>query len=479
MSSAAAPAAATTPARTADLFAPGLRGLTLGIVSTVTLVALESLAIGTAVAVVAEELGGIELFGWVYSAFFLGTLIGTVVAGGALDRFPLHGPFTIGLVLFAAGLLLGGLAPTMPILILARFIQGLGGGAVAPTAYVAIGRCLPEHLQPRMFAMMSAAWLVPGIIGPSLAAVVVQLAGWRWVFLGLLPLLAIAGGLAVLSLRRLATAAPPEEHAAAASTLRRIPGALVAAIGAGILLAALTVQDLLLAVGMAVVGLALLVPAYRRLTPPGTLRLARGVPAAVFVRGLMTFAFFSADALLSALLQTWLDRPPVLTGVVFTVTTVAWSGATWFQARRIDRVGPVRFVALGFALIALGSALTIPIALRLLPPEATIVTWFFPGVGMGLMYSAATLVVLRRSEVAEQGSNSAALQLSDILGTALGAGVGGALLAAGERSGGDAIGVALALVFVVSLAASVVGMLSAGRLGAVPHVREASAGGVD
>ncbi|HEX5827489.1 MAG TPA: MFS transporter, partial [Candidatus Limnocylindrales bacterium] len=474
-----APAASVVPARTADLFAPGLRGLTLGIVATVTLVALESLAIGIAVAIVAEELGGIELFGWVYSAFFLGTLIGTVVAGGALDRFPLHRPFAVGLLLFAVGLLIGGLAPTMPILILARFIQGLGGGAITPTAYVAIGRGLPDRLQPRMFAMMSAAWVVPGIIGPSLAAIVVQLAGWRWVFLGLLPLLAIAGGLAVASLRRIGTSAPPEEHAAAASTLKRVPGALVAAAGAGILLAALTVPEPLIALGMAAAGLALLVPAYRRLTPPGTLRLARGVPAAVLVRGLMTFAFFSADALLSALLQTWLERPPVLTGVVFTVTTVAWSGATWFQARWIDRVGPVRFVAVGFGLIALGSALTIPVALRLLPPEATIVTWFFPGIGMGLMYSAATLVVLRRSPQQEQGSNSAAMQMSDILGTALGAGVGGALLAAGERAGGDAIGIGLALVFAVSLAASVAGVLSAGRLGAVSTVRNAAGGGVD
>ena len=62
--------------------------------------------------------------------------------------------------------LIGGLAPSMPVLVAARFLQGLGGGALTPTAYVAIGRCLPERLQPRMFAMLSTAWVVPGIIGP-------------------------------------------------------------------------------------------------------------------------------------------------------------------------------------------------------------------------------------------------------------------------------------------------------------------------
>ena len=92
--------AAPTEARTADLFAPGLRGLTIGLIATITLVALESLAIGTVMPIVAEELGNLELYGWVYSAFFLGNLVGTVIAGTALDRQPLHRPFAVGLALF-------------------------------------------------------------------------------------------------------------------------------------------------------------------------------------------------------------------------------------------------------------------------------------------------------------------------------------------------------------------------------------------
>ena len=129
--------------------------------------------------IVAEELGDLELYGWVYSAFFLGNLLGTVLAGGALDRQPLHRPFAVGLVLFAGGLLIGGLAPSMQVLVVARFIQGLGGGAVAPTAYVAIGRVLPETPPAADVRDAATAWVVPGIIGPCLAAVVGEVAGWR------------------------------------------------------------------------------------------------------------------------------------------------------------------------------------------------------------------------------------------------------------------------------------------------------------
>jgi MFS family permease len=178
-SAAAAPTAVVAPPRTAELFAPGLRGLSIGLIATITLVALEALAIGTVLPLVVAELGKRELYGWVYSAFFLGNLLGVVVAGGALDRVPLWRPFAIGLVLFAVGLTIGGLAPTMGILVAARFVQGLGGGAVGPTAYVAIGRSLPERLRPRMFAMLSTAWILPGVLGPAIAGLVAEYLHWR------------------------------------------------------------------------------------------------------------------------------------------------------------------------------------------------------------------------------------------------------------------------------------------------------------
>ena len=471
-------------ARTADLFAPGLRGLTSGLVATITLVALESLAIGTVMPIVADELGQLELYGWVFSAFFLGNLIGIVITGGALDRVPLWRPFAAGLALFAAGLVIGGLAPSMPVLVGARLVQGLGGGAVAPTAYVAIGRCLPESLQPRMFAMLSTAWVVPGIIGPSIAAVVGEGLGWRWVFLGLLPFLAVAGALALTALHRVPAAVPhpeddPDLAAAASATFRRLPNALLSAGGAGLLVAALTAEDPPVMIGGSLLGLGLLLPAFRRLTPAGTLLLVAGVPAAVLLRGVLTFAFFAGDAYIPLLLQTWRGTPAVLTGIVFTTTTLAWSAGTWVQARRVDRLGVRWFVALGFGCVAAGSLLTLPAVLPSVPPEITIVTWALVGVGMGFAYSGFTLTILRDSPPARQGAASSALQLSDILGTALGAGVGGAMTAAGERAGGDGLGIALGAVFGLTVLVALAGLAATGRIAGRPGVRSVQAAAVD
>jgi MFS family permease len=382
---------------------------------------------------------------------------------------PLRRPFAIGLGLFGIGLLAGGFAPSMPILIAARFIQGLGGGALAPTAYVVIGRRLPDRLQPPMFALMSAAWVAPGIIGPSIAAFVGAVTSWRWVFLGLLPLLVLAALPALRALGGHDAPPAPSDTEKAKATVRRLPNALLAAAGAGLLIAALTSPDVVALVAGSIAGVALLLPAFRRLTPGGTLRLAPGVPAAVLLRGVMTFSFFAADAYVALLLQTWRGTSPVLTGIVFTATTIAWSAGSWWQAKRIDAWGQRRFVQLGFLCIVLGSALTLPVASPAIPPWVAVITWMLPGIGMGLMYSAVTLVVLRRTAAAEQGAATSALQLADILGTVLGTGVGGAITAAGIRAGGDGLGWALGAVFAMSSLLAVVGVVGSRRLPGPEH----------
>src|SRR4029453_2116098 len=99
-------AAAATSATAPDgVWAPARRRLTTGLVLTITLVAFEALAIATIMPVVSDDLG---LYGWVFSGFFLGTLLGIVLAGEAADRRGTRAPFLAGLVLFSVGLVIGG-----------------------------------------------------------------------------------------------------------------------------------------------------------------------------------------------------------------------------------------------------------------------------------------------------------------------------------------------------------------------------------
>src|SRR6202453_1627983 len=200
-------AAAISPA--GGIWAPAYRSLTVGLVLAVTFVAFEALAVATILPVVGRHLGDLRLYGWVFSAFLLASLIGIVIAGTLADRVPLGRLMLVGLAAFALGLIVGGTAPTMLVLVAGRAVQGLGAGVVPAVAYVAISRCYAEQPRPRMFAVLSTAWVVPGLIGPGVAALVAAAVGWRWVFLGLLPLVAAAGVLVVRALRHVPLPASP------------------------------------------------------------------------------------------------------------------------------------------------------------------------------------------------------------------------------------------------------------------------------
>ncbi|HEX4254920.1 MAG TPA: hypothetical protein VH089_07530, partial [Streptosporangiaceae bacterium] len=78
-----------SPGGTGGIWTPERRPLTIGLVLAVTLVAFEALAVATVLPVVSRDLGDLRLYGWVFSAFMLSSLIGIVVAGTLADRVPL------------------------------------------------------------------------------------------------------------------------------------------------------------------------------------------------------------------------------------------------------------------------------------------------------------------------------------------------------------------------------------------------------
>jgi MFS family permease len=446
-----------------SLWRPDRRALTLGLVLTITLVGFEALAISTVMPIVAQELGGLELYGWVFSAFFLGSLIGIVVVGGAIDRGGLAIPFAAGLGLFAIGLLAGGLAPSMVVLVAARFVQGLGAGSIQPIAYVAIGRTLPDTLRPRMFATLSTAWILPGLIGPAIAGAVGESIGWRYVFLGLLPLIALAGLLTLGALRAIAVPAGVDEHRAAAANRSRLPLALTVALGAGLLTVGLTSGQPLPTVALTAAGLLIGIVALRRLTPAGTLLARPVLPAAILLRGILTCAFFGVDAFVALTLVDWRGLSATEAGIALTAATIAWTAGAWIQAHWASRWPTRHFVRLGFAVTILGLAGMTLVLRPDVPWLVGVVAFGVSGLGMGLAYSPLALIVLREASPENQGAATSSLSLTDSLGTAIGTGLTGAMVAASVRTTGESV-TGLAVGFAIAIVIGLGGLALTGRL---------------
>jgi len=442
------------------LWAPPNRALTAGLVLAITFVAAEALAVVTVMPVVARELGGLWLYGWVFSAFMLGSIVGIVAAGREADRHGPAVPFLAGLVLFSAGLAVAGLAPSMPILVAGRALQGIGGGAVPAVAYASIGRGLPGRLRARMMAVLSTAWVVPGLAGPALSAEVARLFGWRWVFLGLLPLVAVAGLIAVPSLRRLGP--PGTRHAGE----HRLTDGVRVAAGTALMLAGLTVAvggSALAGVALILVGGLAGLPALRRLLPPGTGRARPGLPVTVLTRGLLTFGFFGADAYVTLTITVLRHHTPVLAGVAVTGSTLAWTVGAWAQAQLSATWAGRRLVRTGLVIILAGIGGMMTVLQPAVPVTVALAAWTLAGLGMGVGYAPTTLMMLREAPPGREGWASASLNLADVLGTATGIGVGGAAVAA-TASLGPGLRAGVATAFVFSALAALAALALAGRL---------------
>ncbi len=450
------------------LWAPQQRALTAGLVLTITFVASEALAVVTVMPVVARDLGGLRLYGWVFSSFMLGSVIGIVAAGSQADRRGPAVPFVAGVILFGCGLTIAGLASSMAVLVAGRALQGLGAGAVPSVAYAVIGRSLAGPLRARMMAIMSTAWVAPGLVGPVVSAEVARLFGWRWVFLGLLPIVAVAGSLAVPALIRLGTPAPspadPADPAEATAPWHRLIDAIRVAAGAALVLAGLTSAGSgTIGVGLALVAVGVLVelPALRRLVPAGTLVARPGLPATILTRGMLTFAFFGADAYVTLTISTVRHHSPVVAGLALTGATLAWTTGAWIQARLSDVWAGRRLVRAGLVIILAGLAGMTVVLQPSVPVAAGLAAWTVAGLGMGLAYAPLTLMMLQRAPPGQEGRVSASLNLADTLGTATGIGVGGAAVAA-SAAGHLAAGVTVA--FAVAAAMAVAALALSRRL---------------
>lgn len=462
------PAPVAAPA----VWAAGRRRLTLGLVLTITLVAFESLAIATVMPTVKDDLGGLALYGWVFSGFFLASLVGIVVAGWLVDR---RGPavaLAAGLVPFAVGLVVGGTAASMAGLIAGRVAQGFGAGTIVTTAYAAIGPGYQAEERPRMFAVFSSAWVVPALVGPAVATVVEHAWSWRLVFLGLLPLVVLAATMALPPLAALGRV-DPEVAEPGTADLARVARAVVLALGVGAVFIAVDAQAVAVTVGLVVGAVPAVLWALVGLVPSGTLRLRPGVPATIGVRGILTCAFFAADAYVPLAVVDGRGASTWVGGAALTASSVAWAAGAWIQARAFGRVGPRWLDRTGFAALTVAVVVMIAVA-QGLPTAMAVPGWGIAGLGMGLAYAPLAVVVLEAAHPDQQGEASASLQLSDALGVAVGTAIGGWVIATADARGAS-VASGTTIVFAIALVVALSGLLAAGRLpGRLPVTRSLS-----
>jgi MFS family permease len=397
----------------------GPRGrLVIGLLLLETLVAVHILVVAAVMPSVLRDLGDLPLYGWSFSAAALAQFGAIPIVGAAVDRWGPRPLLVIAAIVYLTGLLVSALAPTMLVLVAGRFLQGAASGAGYVLSLGAVAKTLPGEVRPRVLALLATAWLLPGLLGPPLGAVIAQTIGWRWAFVVPIPLLGLA---LVLVMPALAAGGDP---AAPGPPLLR-PLALM--LGAALFFTGLGGTSVRSA-GLAVVGGVLAVAALRGIVPVGTFSARRGLPAAALAAFLLSMAFVAADSYTPLMLTNVRGTSVIAAGLALTAAAVTWPLGSWWQSRQSATRRAGMLVILGDILLLAGLG-AVTVVLFGGPLALVYVGWSIAGFGMGIAFPTVPLAVMAEAEEGREAAELSPTLLMDTLGIAVGAGLGGAAIA--------------------------------------------------
>ncbi|HEY7476867.1 MAG TPA: MFS transporter [Actinomycetota bacterium] len=408
----------------------GRRGrLTAGLLILEALVAVQALVVATILPDIRRDLGMVELYGLTFTAAGLATVAAIPIAGRALDRYGARRLLPPVLLLFAGGLLICATAPTMPFVLLGQFLAGWGGGGLYALSLGTIAKTYPDNLRARVMALLATMWILPGLLGPPLGAVIATTIGWRFAFLAPIPLLLVGWALIAPALDLVPR---PERPGDGGSVSLRWPLQLM--VGAGAFFISLTVVEPW-AIALAAAGLAVGLPALLRIVPAGTLRARPGLPAAAMAAFLLSVGFLAFDGFMTLMLTDVRGLSLAEASIAVTAASITWAVGSLWQSGRAERTPLHRLVVLGGILALIGGALGAATLLSAVPVIAAFVGWGLVGAGMGIAFPTIPLAAMRVTRAGEESAELSSVLLMDVIGVATGAGLGGGAVAVSDAVG--------------------------------------------
>lgn len=415
------------PNTTSGLLGPRYRPVTVSLVSSISLVAYNNLSVTAALPDIGNDLGSVELLPWVVTVELLATAIAVLAIGPVIDSLGVRSVYRVAMVGFITTSVLCAVAPSMPILIGARVGQGLAAGGVIGTSLSSIGLAFDAEVRPKMYAAISAVWGVLGVAGPAVAAVVISLLGWRWIFLVIIP---IGVPATLIGWNRLP--GRRAEVTGAAAPFDGVGLAIITALTICLLIGASTPS--VLAVVYLAAGAALLALYVRR---------SRGVPDPVVrlehltgrrwrnihvTSSLAVAGGTGASAFLPVYLTgaRGFSRGQAAFSVLFMV--IGWSTAAWLASRMLERHQPPHVITRGSLALTAGSAGAAVAAGLELSVAFLLPCFVLLGGGIGLITTAGLALLQSRADADEMGRASSAHQFLRSLGFAYGAALAGLVL---------------------------------------------------
>ncbi|MCM3342128.1 MFS transporter [Paenibacillus sp. MER TA 81-3] len=421
-----------TNSKKVGIFDAPYRALTIGIILVVTTVAFEGLAITTIAPKLAQNLDGIHLYGWIFTAFLLSQIIGTMIMGQQIGKRGVTPSFIASIFIFVIGIIIAATSVNMHMLIAGRAFQGFGAGAIITCVYYSITLRYPDALRTKILAAFSSAYILPALIGPYSAGLIAEFASWRFVFWCVLPFIVLAVFLTLPSFRKL----QKTERTSAAKGRHKEIYAILLALGTGVLLTGLGSISDWKGMALSTAGVIVMIQPLRKLLPAGTFFVRKGLPATIVSRGFYVACYVATESYVVLALTEVKGFSADLAGLIVAAGALSWSTAAWLQSKLDERdygKGRKKRVIIGVGVMIVGVALVITVIG--LPSSGivwAVISQIFTGFGIGLANPTTGAIALQHAEPGQEGEVSANLQFVDAFGPGLSIGVGGALIAISE-----------------------------------------------
>lgn len=425
--------------------------VTAGIMLSLFLASMEATVVATAMPTIVGQLGGLEHYSWVFSAFMLTSTTTVPLYGKLSDIYGRRKLYAIAMAIFLVGCILCGLANTMTQLIIARAIQGIGAGGILPLAFIMIGEMFSLEQRARMQGLFSGVWGVSSIVGPLLGGFLVDQLSWRWIFyINLLPGV-IAAALVAFAWRDQAQShkRPTVDYA----------GAVLLTVSVVTLLLGLTLAPdssagvgtgpsnwILIAAAVALFILLFWVER-RAADPVLPLALLRDrLFSTATGHGVLTgWAIFGSVSFIPLFVQAVKGTSATQAGITLTPMLLGWVTASIIGTRLLLIVGYRRLGMIGTASLTIGAFLMSQAGMNTSQTSLMIFVALM-GIGMGLSIPAYLIAVQASVPRRQLGTATSTLQFSRSIGGTLGVSVMGAALSARLTSNLLASGLDLELV---------------------------------
>ncbi len=409
---------------------PRRRGFILAaLMMTMTLAAVDTTIVATAIPQIVTDLGGFAIFGWVLSIYLLAQTVTIPVYGKLADTLGRKPVLMTGTSVFLAGSLASAFAWSMPSLILFRGLQGLGAGAIMATVYTLVGDLYSTRERAAVEGWLSSVWGVTAIVGPTVGGAFAEYLSWRWIFLVNLPI-----GIAALALLGRFLVEDTERRAHRVdylgAALLLLTGAVVVfwLLEAGQGFAWISLESGALALFALVLALLTVARERRAEEPilPGWLWRRREHLFPNLATMAMGLVMMGPNTYLPTYGQAVLGLGAISAGLVLASMSIGWPLASSWSGRVYLRVGFRNTALLGATLIlaALGGFLLLPPS----PPAWLVVAdQVLIGAGFGLVSTPLLVGIQGTVTHAERGVVTGANVFSRNLGNSLGAALAGAM----------------------------------------------------